>query len=122
MEPAYILSTFVNAGFGLIGGYCLYRLKRHDQKQEQRESWRLEDAKRRDAEDRAVRDGVCALLRDRLLQSCLHFETAGYIPPRELECLSRMYSAYHDLGGNDVITSLYAEIVELPHTQEAVRA
>lgn len=113
MDAVYFISACGQVVVTIAGGMAVYHLKKQDQE-------RARTRQRKDEESRAIRDGLCALLRDRLMQSCLHFEKLRYIPPRELECVSRMYNAYHGLGGNDIITSLYAEMVELPHSEEAV--
>ena len=94
----------------------MYRIKKRDAKQEEREVELLKDRRRQEDEGNAMKQGLCALLRDRLLVNFQKAEKAGYILPKELESLSMMYSAYHDLGGNDMITILYTEVVNLPHT------
>lgn len=38
----------------------------------------------------------------------------GYCPLYAKEALTRAYKAYHALGGNDVATELYHDIMELP--------
>lgn len=114
MDTIYIASVCGQLIIAVVGGMAVYRLKQHDQERENR-------AQKRREESEAIRDGLCALLRDRLMQTCLYYESLHYIPPRELECVSRMYNAYHGLGGNDIISSLYAEMVDLPHSKEAVQ-
>ena len=116
MSTAYLISVLINVMVGTSSGYILYRIKKRDERREREEQDRRAGDARHEAENRALRTGVCALLRDRLLQACLHYEKLGYLPPKELENISRMYSAYHDLGGNDMITILYTEVVNLPHT------
>ena len=37
-----------------------------------------------------------------------------YCPVYAKESLSRAYAAYHTLGGNDVATELYHQVIELP--------
>lgn len=116
MSNAYILSLIINLSVGIASGYILYRIKKRDARQEERERQKQQEEARHEKGNLAMRAGLCSLLRDRLLQSCLHFESLGYLPPKELENISRMYTAYHDLGGNDMITILYTEVVDLPHT------
>lgn len=117
MSDAYILSLIINLSVGIASGYILYRIQKRDAWQEERERQKQQEEARHIKEDLAMRAGLCAILRDRLLQACLHYEKLGYLPPKELENMSRMYSAYHDLGGNDMITILYTEVVaNLPHT------
>ena len=62
----------------------------------------------------ALREGVEALLRDRIIQSYNHYQDKGYCPIYAKESLKRMYDAYHSLGGNDVATKLKNELLEMP--------
>lgn len=112
MDSIYLLTAGSQIVVTVVGGIILFRLQDYSKQRDQ-------TAHDEEREDRAIQDGVCALLRDRIMQACLHFEKIGYIPPRELESLSRMYSAYHNLGGNDVITAMYREVQNLPHSEEA---
>lgn len=62
----------------------------------------------------AIEDGVQCLLRAEIIRNhdkyvvCKH-----YCPIYAKEALKRGYKAYHALGGNDVATSLYKEIMAL---------
>lgn len=116
MPTAYIVSVLINIMVGTSSGFILYRIKKRDARHEKEEAEAREGRKRAEAEAVAMRLGLCALLRDRLLVNCQKHVKAGYILPRDLEVLSKMYSAYHDLGGNDMMTILYTEVVNLPHT------
>jgi hypothetical protein len=51
-------------------------------------------------ESTAVKEGVLAMLHDRLCQSCLYFIEKGEITLTEFNNIARMYKAYHKLGGN----------------------
>lgn len=62
----------------------------------------------------ALKEGVQALLRDRLLQGYLHHKECGYIDIAEKENLNNIYKAYHNLGQNGVMDKIYSEIMELP--------
>lgn len=62
-----------------------------------------------------IGNGVEALLRDRIFQSYRLFsEDKGYCPLNERVNIEKMYSAYHELGGNDVATDIYKKLLELP--------
>ncbi len=64
--------------------------------------------------EKALRNGVKNLLRYDIIKvhkECIEF---GYCPIDIKEALVDSYGAYHDLGGNGVITKLYNEIVALP--------
>ena len=63
----------------------------------------------------AIRAGLRALLRDRILQAYNHYhEDKEYCPIYALENVEEMYKQYHALGGNGTITKLVEELKELP--------
>lgn len=65
-------------------------------------------------EQDAVKDGVLALLHDRLYQGCqLHLQM-GKISESELRNMECLYNGYHELGGNGTGTELYERVKELP--------
>lgn len=62
----------------------------------------------------AIREGVCALLRDRLMQrieKCMH---EGYCPKSTREELNHMGDIYTALGGNGVVPPLMLKVMALP--------
>lgn len=64
---------------------------------------------------KAVAEGVKCLLRARIID--LHGHTVGAgkpVTPDIKREAAAAYSAYHDLGGNDMATSLYDEIMHAP--------
>ena len=63
---------------------------------------------------RALRDGVCCLLRAEIIRQHEKWEEKGYCPIYAKEALRRAYKAYHALKGNDVATVLYEKTLELP--------
>ncbi len=63
---------------------------------------------------RALENGVQALLRDRIIQTCQHYLEAGDMPVYGMENIHSMYSAYHVLGGNGAVTKLVSEVRDLP--------
>lgn len=76
-------------------GYIVYLLK--DQKKE------------RDANSR----GTMLLLRVQLIEYHDKYTTLGEIPSYAYQNFCEMYEAYHDLGGNGMVTKMYEEIHEL---------
>ena len=69
------------------------------------------------AEDRkaeAVRLGVQALLRDRLIWAHDHYMQKGCYPIYARENVEEMYTRYHALGGDGTVTSLVRELDGLP--------
>lgn len=64
-------------------------------------------------EQELIRDGLVAILHDRLCQSCLYFISKDEINLTEFKNIEKMYKAYHRLGGNGTGTELYERVKEL---------
>lgn len=60
--------------------------------------------------------GVQCLLRAEIIRSHEKYTERGKCPIYAREALAKAYKAYHALGGNDVATDLYNEIMELPNS------
>jgi hypothetical protein len=74
-------------------------------------------AKMRKKRDSAIADGVQCLLREKIIEKhSKYVEDKHYCPVYAKESLRMAYKAYHALGGNDVATSLYNEVMAL-HTE-----
>lgn len=72
--------------------------------------WLLKDQKKdRDANCK----GTMLLLRVQLIEYHNKYMGIGEIPSYAYDNFCEMYSAYHDLGGNGMITKMYDEIQEL---------
>lgn len=65
-----------------------------------------------------IKEGVQCLLRAEILRQYEKWEERGYCPIYAKQALSREYKAYHKLGGNDVATEKYHEILKLPDEPE----
>lgn len=71
---------------------------------------------------RSVAEGVKCLLRARIID--LHGRTVGAgnpVTPDVKQEAAAAYAAYHDLGGNDMATSLYREIMNAPTTDNQTK-
>lgn len=73
-------------------------------------------AQLREEHDRneAIAAGVQALLRESIVNGYNRYSDKGYCPIYAKESIKRVYSSYHDLGGNDVATELYNKILKMP--------
>lgn len=72
--------------------------------------WLLKSQKRdRDANSK----GTMLLLRVQLIEYHDRYVALGHIPSYALENFIEMYNAYHDLGGNGMVTEMYKEVLEL---------
>lgn len=67
---------------------------------------------------KAFRNGLQCLLRAEIVRQNEKWVKAGYCPIYAKEALAREYKAYHALGGNDVATGLYEEVMDLPERKE----
>lgn len=63
---------------------------------------------------RAVKRGVQALLRDRLLQGYKYYRAQGYADEDDRTNLENVYVQYHSLGANGVMDDLRARFLALP--------
>lgn len=88
----------------ILVGYIGVKLKKRESEKE---------AERKEAE--AIREGIRAVLRDRIIQAYNHFRAKGVISVAQLDNISNMYLAYHNLGGNGVVTDVYKKLLRIPH-------
>lgn len=65
-------------------------------------------------DQKSLRDGTQALLRNQIIHSYDKYMEQGWIPIYGRENVLDMYKAYHALDGNGTITKLMDEIMELP--------
>lgn len=65
-------------------------------------------------ENKAIKDGLLAILHDRLYQVCTHYIEIGYIDLAALKNVEYLYESYHALGGNGTGTELYTRAKALP--------
>lgn len=77
--------------------------------------WLLKQQKKsRDANSR----GTMLLLRVQLIEYHSRYTEQGYIPSYAYENFCEMYEAYHELGGNGMVTHMYEEIKKLEIRKE----
>ena len=63
---------------------------------------------------RAVKKGVQALLRDRLLQGYKFYRSQGWADENDRSNLENVYIQYHALGANGVMDNLRQRFLDLP--------
>lgn len=66
----------------------------------------------------AIANGVQSLLRENIVGNYNKYLDLGYCPIYAKESIKKVYEAYHDLGGNDVATSLYQKVLAMPEEKE----
>lgn len=62
----------------------------------------------------AIKNGVQCMLRAEILRDHKEYVAKGFCPLYAKEALVKTYHAYHALGGNDIATQKFNEIMELP--------
>lgn len=87
-----LLTAVVGGGFKMIAG----KLKKDREERE------------------ALKDGVLALLHDRLYQGCTRYITTGSVSTAEMRNMEYLYKGYHSLGGNGTGTELFERVKDLP--------
>ena len=99
----WIIKYWVQVGFTAILSFVGYASKKV-----------LGKIKAEQAEQKLIREGLLALLHDRLYQACQHHISAECITVGDLDNLEYLYESYHDLGGNGTGTELYLRCKALP--------
>lgn len=69
-------------------------------------------------EQDVVREGIVAILHDRLYTSCIAFIDQGYCTVDDRENLEYLYKPYKALGGNGTAEKLFDKCEDLPLKQE----
>lgn len=64
--------------------------------------------------EKAVEEGVKSLLRHALIEYHEKYTARGSCPVYAKDVARTGYEAYHELGGNGVVTKLYEDIMALP--------
>lgn len=67
---------------------------------------------------KAIKSGIQCLLRAEIVRNYDKYTERGFCPIYAKEALTKAYTAYHALGGNDVATGLYNRTMELPTEKE----
>lgn len=97
----------------ILLGYMVWLL----QEQKKKQTRYVKERDERIAEERAMRKanskGTMLLLRVQLIEYHSKYTQLGNIPSYAYENFCEMYKAYHDLGGNGMITKMKYEIDEL---------
>lgn len=66
----------------------------------------------------AIAMGVQSLLRESIVDNYNKYSDKGFCPIYAKESIKKVYSAYHNLGGNDVATELYNKLLRMPEEGE----
>lgn len=70
--------------------------------------------KRNRKKDKAIEEGVQALLRNELIRRYREYETKGELSIIDKENMEAMFKQYENLGGNGTVKHLMSELLNLP--------
>lgn len=103
----YVLSVVTS----VLAAFCTYKVKKIADGREK-------EAKDEEARQKAIADGIQSLLRESIIANYNKYSERGYCPIYAKTSIKEAYEAYHKLGGNDVATALYKDLVEMPPEKE----
>ena len=110
MSFQIFLSLITAIATGIIS-FLFHKLKKRE------ELRGIDEKKRADAiflREQATNQALRALCRDRILQGYRYYRQQGGVSTADLESMTKLYDAYHALGGNGTITAVYDKICALP--------
>ena len=99
----WIAKYWLGALFGALTGalgWAVGRLRKRQKAQE--------------AEQAAVKEGMLALLHDRIYSSYAECLKKGYASVDDIKNLEYLYNPYHALGGNGTGTELFRRVKRMP--------
>lgn len=105
MIPEWVSKYWVEWIFGIIATALLAGYKRLSSQ-----------IKAEKAKQSAMQNGICALLRDRIIQAYNYYNDKGYCPIYARENIYDMYEAYNALVGdeNGTVAQLKTKIDKMP--------
>ena len=106
-----VSSVAVSVFSGVMAVYGKKHAKLRKEEMEKYERW--------DELRQNVAKGTQCLLRAEIIRSHEKYIDRGYCPVYAKESLTREYQAYHNLGGNDVATALYEQLMTLPNERRS---
>jgi hypothetical protein len=106
-----LVTVIFSSIMGIIGSR---RTKERQAEIEQRRA-EMEKYEEWDKLRQNVAEGVQCLLRLELVRSHKTYTAKEHCPVYAKESLTKAYKAYHNLGGNDVATELYNQLMQLPN-------
>lgn len=77
--------------------------------------WLVKQVKGKKEEYKVLKDGIVAILHDRLYTACSVYLKQGYCTLEDRSNLEYLYKPYKALGGNGTGTALYERCMELPY-------
>lgn len=98
-----ILSWLIPAALGALVGVLSTKLKKNKEKE-----------KAIEIKQKALEEGVQALLRNELVRRYREYEVKGELSILDKENIEEMFKQYEKLGGNGTVKQLMEELMHLP--------
>lgn len=119
-----MLSALVSIfGTGFVGSVLIIVFKRvldrHDAERQVQDKVQANQQQAQQAEQVAIKEGVVALLHDRLYAMYGECAIVGHASVETLRNADYLYRPYHELGGNGTGTELYNRIKSMPPASPA---
>lgn len=89
---AYLIPTFLGAAIGFL----------------------MSNFKKNRTKEKAIEEGVQALLRNELVRRYREYEIKGELSILDKENIEEMFKQYENLGGNGTVKQLMTELMHLP--------
>ena len=99
----FIIEYWLEIGFTIVCGIFTFLFKKLINKQ------KMESEKQK-----AIENGVQALLRNELVRRYREYESKGEITILDKENIEHMFCEYKNLGGNGTVAKMYEEMLSLP--------
>lgn len=99
----FIIEYWLEVGFAFIIGIFTYLFKHLMKRQ-----------KEINLKQKAIENGVQALLRNELVRRYREYESKGEISILDKENIEHMFKEYKNLGGNGTVAKMYEEMLSLP--------
>lgn len=98
----------------IIGNVIMFWLNRRAVKEDKADADIENRLKEQEKDTEALKEGVQALLHDRLYSGAAQCMKDGQITQSELSNMEHLYESYHNLGGNGTGTELFKRVKALP--------
>lgn len=109
LQIALSLVTVIATG---VISWIVHKIKKRGDVRDAAEQQRAVDILVR---EKATNEALRALCRDRILQGYnRYYRQQGGVSTADLESMTKLYDAYHSLGGNGTISAVYDKICSLP--------
>lgn len=106
----FIIKYWLEVLFGLICAIFSFLFKKIMKRQKEEKEKREEQEKK----NKAIENGVQALLRNELIKNFREYKIKGEATLLDKENMEHMFTEYFNLGGNGMIQEVHEEFLAIP--------